>query len=416
MRANAPRYCQCGNRLAWNHAGVLCGSCEREAVHRRAEPPTVTAAFWDTPALRDALAAQHIGRVARAYRRNGEFTARYGRNGVSQELLGTWLGLTQAQVSRIESGPPVRNLDTLAHWARILQVPPYLLWFKLPVGRSDNEARKEFQFATAAPVAAQTSGGLPASETQVHDPDAVAMRAFRTADLQAGGGHLYASVVRYLQADMAPRLFGTDAGASNPALFTAAAALTEMAGWMAHDAGRDASAKRHFGRALAYERDPEAWNAYLAEGNAKQARKRVSADAIVRDSSGRILLVDPTYKPDWDLPGGMAEANEPPADALCRELREELGLDIKVGDLLCVDWVSPHGPWDDLLNFIFDCGALSSSNIKGLRLVDSELRAFEFCDEGQAKERLRPYVWRRASAALEALETRRARYLQDGCA
>jgi 8-oxo-dGTP diphosphatase len=163
-----------------------------------------------------------------------------------------------------------------------------------------------------------------------------------------------------------------------------------------------------------YERDPEAWNAYLAEGNAKQARKRVSADAIVRDTSGRILLVDPTYKPDWDLPGGMAEANEPPADALRRELREELGLDIQVGDLLCVDWVSPHGPWDDLLNFIFDGGTLNDSDINGLRLVDSELRAFEFCDEGQAKERLRPYVWRRASAALEALETGRARYLQDG--
>jgi 8-oxo-dGTP diphosphatase len=165
-----------------------------------------------------------------------------------------------------------------------------------------------------------------------------------------------------------------------------------------------------------YERDPKAWNAYLAEGNTKQARKRVSAHAIVRDSSGRILLVDPTYKPDWDLPGGMAGANEPPADALCRELREELGLDIKVGNLLCVDWVSPHGPWDDPLNFIFDCGALSSSDIKGLQPIDRELRAFEFCDEGQAKERLRPYVWRRASAALEALETRRARYLQDGCA
>jgi hypothetical protein len=51
---------------------------------------------------------------------------------------------------------------------------------------------------------------------------------------------------------MAPRLFGTDAGANNPALFTAAAGLTEMAGWMAHDAGRHARAKRHFGRALAW--------------------------------------------------------------------------------------------------------------------------------------------------------------------
>ena len=114
-----------------------------------------------------------------------------------------------------------------------------------------------------------------------------------------------------------------------------------------------------------YERDPEAWNAYLAEGNAKQARKRVSADAIVRDSSGRILLVDPVYKPDWDLPGGMAEANEPPAAAVRRELQEELGLNVTVGGLLCVDWVSPHGPWDDLLNFIFDGGTLSDSDIDG---------------------------------------------------
>jgi 8-oxo-dGTP diphosphatase len=165
-----------------------------------------------------------------------------------------------------------------------------------------------------------------------------------------------------------------------------------------------------------YERDPEAWNAYLAEGNAKQARKRVSADAILRDAHGRILLVDPRYKPDWDLPGGMAEANEPPADAVRRELSEELGLAVQIGDLLCVDWVSPHGPWDDLVSFIFDGGVLDEDAIAGLRLTDNELGAFEFCDEGQVKERLRPYVWRRVSVALEALTTGRVRYLQDGYA
>ncbi len=74
-----------------------------------------------------------------------------------------------------------------------------------------------------------------------------------------------------------------------------------------------------------YERDPEAWQAYLAEGNAKQPRKRVSADVILRDSRGRILLVDPKYKPDWDVPGGMAEANEPPTDTVRRDLTQPSG-------------------------------------------------------------------------------------------
>jgi 8-oxo-dGTP diphosphatase len=163
-----------------------------------------------------------------------------------------------------------------------------------------------------------------------------------------------------------------------------------------------------------YERDPEAWNAYLAEGNARQARKRVSADILLRDQQGRILLVDPAYKPDWDLPGGMAEANESPADAVRRELREELCLNVTVGGLLCVDWVSPHGPWDDLISFIFDGGILGDEAIGSLKLADDELRAFEFCDEAQVQERLRPYVWRRVTDALRALETGQASYLQDG--
>jgi 8-oxo-dGTP diphosphatase len=150
-----------------------------------------------------------------------------------------------------------------------------------------------------------------------------------------------------------------------------------------------------------YERDPAAWNAYLVEKNARQARKRVSADAISRDAAGRILLVDPTFKPDWDLPGGMAEANEPPAEALRRELREELGLRIGVGNLLCIGWMSPHAPWDDLLSFIFDGGTLSESDSEHLQLVDHELRAFKFCDEGQAKQRLRPYVWRQVAAGCK---------------
>ncbi|MFV2019656.1 NUDIX domain-containing protein [Micromonospora sp. LOL_023] len=163
-----------------------------------------------------------------------------------------------------------------------------------------------------------------------------------------------------------------------------------------------------------YKRDPAAWQAYLAEGNAKQPRKRVSADVLIRDCKERILLVDPQYKPDWDLPGGMAEANEPPHEAVRRELREELGLDLDVAGLLVVDWVSPHGPWDDLLSFIFDGGELADEQLAGLKISDTELSAFEFCTAEQAQQRLRPYVWRRVAVALDALKSGNVQYLQDG--
>lgn len=81
-------------------------------------------------------------------------------------------------------------------------------------------------------------------------PLASAVKSFRAADRQVGGGHLYATVVKYLQTEVAPHMFGVDHGGDGRLVFTAAAALTEMAGWMAHDAGRDQAAERHFARAF----------------------------------------------------------------------------------------------------------------------------------------------------------------------
>lgn len=163
-----------------------------------------------------------------------------------------------------------------------------------------------------------------------------------------------------------------------------------------------------------YQRDPDAYRDYLAEGNAHQPRKRVGADVLIRDSRGRILLVDPAYKPNWDLPGGMAEANEPPAEAARRELKEELDLEIQIGKLLCVDWVAPHGPWDDSLMLIFDGGVLDAHQIDAIHLVDGELNSFEFCEVPEVGKRLRSYVWRRTEGALEGIRLGGAIYLHDG--
>ncbi|GAA3098786.1 NUDIX domain-containing protein [Streptosporangium carneum] len=151
--------------------------------------------------------------------------------------------------------------------------------------------------------------------------------------------------------------------------------------------------------------------ALLAEGNVTQARKRVAADVLIRDEVGRVLLVEPTYKAGWDLPGGMVEANEAPHLAAIRELREELGITPVLGEMLCADWVSPHGPWDDQLSFVFD-GGIS----RGQRFApaDPEIAAVGFFAVDEALvlvgDRMRP----RLQAALAALASGRALYLCEG--
>jgi tetratricopeptide (TPR) repeat protein len=127
-----PRYCRCGTRLGRDRAGKLCGQCEKNLVSLWTTPPDLPADFWDTPALQDAFSAQHIGHVCRAYRKHSYHRAVYGTGGISQEMVGRWMGLTQAQISRIESGAPVRQLDNLARWARTLRIPAHHLWFRLP--------------------------------------------------------------------------------------------------------------------------------------------------------------------------------------------------------------------------------------------------------------------------------------------
>ncbi|MBV9293830.1 MAG: NUDIX domain-containing protein, partial [Frankiales bacterium] len=61
------------------------------------------------------------------------------------------------------------------------------------------------------------------------------------------------------------------------------------------------------------------------------------AGAVVRDPDGRLLLVQRGRDPGrgrWSLPGGRLERGETPAAAAVREVREETGLDVEVGELL----------------------------------------------------------------------------------
>ncbi|MFC6155894.1 NUDIX domain-containing protein [Kribbella jiaozuonensis] len=151
---------------------------------------------------------------------------------------------------------------------------------------------------------------------------------------------------------------------------------------------------------LAAEGEPEKeFNPGIA---ARLPRKTAAGGALIRDRSGRILFLEPTYKPTLDIPGGIVEYDESPYEACSREVKEEIGLDLEIGPLLVVDWVPALGPWSDALAFIFDGGILDNTP---LTLDPSEARAHHYLTLEAATPHLRPSMTRRLTLAQQALTT-----------
>lgn len=126
---------------------------------------------------------------------------------------------------------------------------------------------------------------------------------------------------------------------------------------------------------------------FIAILNAGLPTKRVIGQGIWRDSHGRVLLCELTYKKEWDLPGGVVEVGEAPAAGLVREIEEELGITAEVHGLLTVNWLPAWRGWDDACVFVFDLGVAPDDLADRMILQRSEIRAVHWCDPEALHER-----------------------------
>lgn len=142
--------------------------------------------------------------------------------------------------------------------------------------------------------------------------------------------------------------------------------------------------------------------AFTAVMNTVTPRKRLIAHALVTDAAGRVLLCETTFKPDWELPGGIAEPLESPAAAVSREMVEEMSWAPALRGVLVVDWLRPYLGWEDAVELVFDAEAVSDADAGRLVPDGFEIRALHWVEPDALGDRMTPFGAARARSALRA--------------
>jgi 8-oxo-dGTP pyrophosphatase MutT (NUDIX family) len=138
----------------------------------------------------------------------------------------------------------------------------------------------------------------------------------------------------------------------------------------------------------------------------------VSAGALIWDRAGRLLILKPTYKSGWTIPGGVMEADgETPWEACRREVAEECGLQAGSGRLACMDFRRPRPGNPGGIRYLFDCGAFSDASLAGIVVQPEEISEYRLAELSTALTLLRKPIRRRVRAAARG---RRPCYLEDG--
>jgi len=140
----------------------------------------------------------------------------------------------------------------------------------------------------------------------------------------------------------------------------------------------------------------------------------VSAGALIFDETGRLLILKPTYKSGWTIPGGVMEADgETPWEACRREVREECGVDVRQGRLACMDFRRPRPDRPGGIRYLFDCGQVDRTALAGVVLQPEEISEYRLAALPDALGLLRGPIRRRVRAATRG-QGKRVIYLEDG--
>lgn len=131
----------------------------------------------------------------------------------------------------------------------------------------------------------------------------------------------------------------------------------------------------------------------------------VTAAVLITSPGDDLLIVHPAEDgAPWQLPGGIVEQHESPLDAVRREVREELGLDLDVRehDLFAVEWRQATRPGRrDRIAFLFAGPVLDADGARRITLQRDELDGWRWASRAEAQELLHPATAARIVGPLQ---------------
>ena len=141
-------------------------------------------------------------------------------------------------------------------------------------------------------------------------------------------------------------------------------------------------------------------------------KKTVATAVLLFNKKKELLVLKTHYRKYWTLPGGVVEKDESIMTALLREVKEEIGLEIKTPELAALDYCAPKivkGTQNsESVQVLFDGGTLDESLIK---IDGEEIIAYEFCSIENALKILGLPLRRMVGSYLENKKTV---YLENG--
>ncbi len=131
----------------------------------------------------------------------------------------------------------------------------------------------------------------------------------------------------------------------------------------------------------------------------KSLPKIRSASGVLIKNNKKYLIIKPSYRNYWEIPGGVVEHGESPLEAAIRETKEETNLDIKIDSLGIVDFKSEEGFKGDAIHFIFT-GSIKEDSPK-IKLRAGEIEDYKFATKEEVLTMLHEQVAMRVKAILQ---------------